>query len=252
MLITNHLRQYHKAIRLLPRDSGLTKQDLLIPDFLISSSGNVETYYAPHNEYVNPCAKVVIIGLTPGFTQMRVALEEAKKCLEEGLSDEDVCRRAKMEASFAGSLRVNLIHMLDSLDLPRYLNIPSCAALFGEYRVLLHTSSLLRFPVFVDQANYNGSRPGLLRTASLRESALNFMEEELRELENRTLLIPLGKTVESVLKLLVQEDKLDEGQCLWGFPHPSGANGHRHQQFASRKEEMRMRIQAYFSHLSSL
>lgn len=40
---------------------------------LIDREGNLSVYYAPF-EYVNPAARVVIVGITPGRTQMRNAL----------------------------------------------------------------------------------------------------------------------------------------------------------------------------------
>jgi hypothetical protein len=68
------------------------------------------------------------------------------------------------------------------------------------------------------------------------------LEQELGIL-SQALIIPLGKTVEEMLQLLVSEDKLDDHRCLWGFPHPSGANGHRFKQFASQRDNMTKTLQ---------
>ncbi|MEK4995782.1 MULTISPECIES: uracil-DNA glycosylase family protein [Paenibacillus] len=214
----------------------LTKQDLQVDKLLMERNGKVEMYYAPHNEYINPSAKVIIIGLTPGFTQMGIAIQEAIISLEAGLSDEEVCRTAKEAARFAGSMRNTLIHMLDTLKLHQHLNLTSCEELFQQ-QTILHTSSLLRFPVFVDKKNYSGAQPKLLSNSFLRAQALSSLREELNIL-SRALIIPLGKTVESILQLLVSAGELDKQRCLWGFPHPSGANGHRYKQFASQQEQM--------------
>ncbi|OZB93596.1 hypothetical protein [Paenibacillus sp. XY044] len=247
MLLSSALNTYRGAIMSLPADRRLTREDLLIPELRISASGLVETFYAPHNDYVHSSACLFIVGLTPGFTQMRTAYEAARHAMDQGMGDEAVCRKAKEAASFAGSLRANLISMMDELGLPGYLGIGSSEALFGGERELLHTSSVLRYPVFVNRANYNGSRPGLPGTPSLRDTALNGMAEELSIFRDRPFLIPLGTTVESVLRLLDEQGMLDAGQCLWGFPHPSGANGHRHKQFAARKAEMKKTLHRYFS-----
>ncbi|WP_254848902.1 uracil-DNA glycosylase family protein [Paenibacillus odorifer] len=204
---------------------------------LMERNGKVEMYYAPHNEYINPSAKVIIIGLTPGFTQMGIAIQEAIISLEAGLSDEEVCRTAKEAARFAGSMRNTLIHMLDTLKLHQHLNLTSCEELFQQQQTILHTSSLLHFPVFVDKKNYSGAQPKLLSNSFLRAQALSSLREELNIL-SRALIIPLGKTVESILQLLVSAGELDKQRCLWGFPHPSGANGHRYKQFASQQEQM--------------
>ncbi|GAA3410608.1 hypothetical protein ACFFNY_21340 [Paenibacillus hodogayensis] len=243
MLISNHLTRYKQALLSLPKDTTLAKEDLLVDDFLMKRDGELEMYYAPHNEYINASAKVVMIGLTPGWTQMRIAMQEAKAGLEEGLSDEDVCRKAKEDAGFAGTMRIHLTNMLDALELHRHLNISSSSELFQEHRELLHTTSLLRFPVFVGRENYNGTHPPLLSNPFLKQAALLSVHEELECLKQE-LIIPLGKTVEGILRLLVQEEKLNAEQCLWGFPHPSGANGHRLKQFATHQHHMKAMIKA--------
>lgn len=242
MLISNHLQQYKAAMLSLPKGTALSKDDLQVDKLLMKRSGKLEMYYAPHNEYINPSAKVIIIGLTPGFTQMRIAIQEAVIGLKAGLSDEEVCRKAKEAARFAGSMRSTLIHMLDTLGLHQYLNLTSCDQLFQKQQTNLHTTSLLRFPVFVEKKNYNGAHPKLRSDPFLRECALLSLEQELGIL-SQALIIPLGKTVEGMLQLLVSEGKLDHRRCLWEFPHPSGANGHRFKQFASHREDMTKTLQ---------
>lgn len=120
MLISNHLQQYKQEILALPKDRVLVKDDLLVDELLMARSGELEMYYAPHNEYINPSAKVMIVGLTPGFTQMRTAIKEARIALEKGLSDEQVCRVAKEAARFVGTMRLNLINMLNGIELHRF------------------------------------------------------------------------------------------------------------------------------------
>jgi hypothetical protein len=246
MLISHHLERYKEAIQSLPEDRPLSKEDLLTDKFRMAESGSLEMYYAPHNEYINSAAKVMIIGLTPGWTQMRTAMEAARAGLAEKLPDQEVCQKAKEAASFAGPMRSNLAGMLDALGLPLVLDIPSSDGLFAEQRRLLHTTSVLRYPVFADKRNYSGARPDLLRNAFLKENALEFAAEELR-LVSGALVIPLGTKVEGILQLLVQAGKLDPGRCLWGFPHPSGANGHRHRQFASASGRMRDEMKVFFA-----
>ncbi|MFC7680743.1 uracil-DNA glycosylase family protein [Paenibacillus sp. GCM10028914] len=243
MLISNYLDQYKHALRSLPKDRMLAKEDLLVDDLLMARSGKLEMYYAPHNEYINPSARVMIIGLTPGLTQMRTAIQAAKVVMDKGLSDEEICRTAKEAARFAGTMRSNLIDMLNGIGLDRYLNISSCDELFRDQQKLLHTTSLLGFPVFVEKNNYSGTHPNLLSNPFLKQTALASICEELDHIKP-VLLIPLGKIVESVLHHLVAAGKLNADQCLWGFPHPSGANGHRHKQFAYHQDQMKEKIKS--------
>jgi hypothetical protein len=238
MLLSHYLDRYLPAIRRLPADRPLSAEDLLAGEFRMERSGLLETHYAPHNEYLEPTAKVIIIGITPGLTQMKQALLAARRAMENGAGNEEICRIAKQESSFAGTMRRNLIAMLDGLGLHRQLRLPSTEELFGAARDRLHTTSLLRFPVFAAGRNYTGSRPRLASTEPLTRRAVANIREELGFLHH-PLIIPLGSAVESILRLLEREGKLDSGRCLWGFPHPSGANGHRHAQFSSRAEKMR-------------
>lgn len=243
MLISNLLSRYKQTILELPQDALQSRDELQDSGLLMARSGEQEMFYAPHNEVVNPAAKVVIIGITPGWTQMRIALRAAQTALQAGLADEIVCGLAKEAAGFAGRMRAHLIDMLDTLELHRYLGIGACADLFGESRTLLNTTSLLRFPVFAGGRNYNGSYPDLLAHPFLDQTALSLLQTEL-SLMNRPLIIPLGQKVEQVLRRLAADGILDGECCLWGFPHPSGANGHRHIQFARHKDSMRKQIQA--------
>ena len=60
------LYDYAEIIKKLPLKDKYTKAELLIEDLLIDKEKNIEIYYAPHNEYINPKAKVLIVGITPG------------------------------------------------------------------------------------------------------------------------------------------------------------------------------------------
>jgi hypothetical protein len=244
-MMTGHLDHYKPALLSLPDNRPFTKEDLLVDDFLMERSGQLEMYYSPHNEYVNLAAKVIIIGITPGWTQMKIAFQEARTLLGHGLPDEEVGKRAKQAARFAGSMRRNLITMLNRLELHHVLNISSCEDLFGAEEHLLHSTSLLPYPLFLSRNNYTGSHPNLLSNPFLRHTALSLLGEQLQGL-TPSLIIPLGKTVDEVLHVMEHEGKIDARRCLWGFPHPSGVNAHRHRQLESKYGTMKMTIQSLF------
>lgn len=235
---SNLFSRYRAAIRTLPLKTIYAKEDLLIPDFLLHQEGQLRMFYAPHNEYFNPQAKIVIVGITPGWTQMELAFRQARICLEQGLPEEQIYKQVKRAARFAGSMRKNLVDMLNALELQHYLRIENCEQLFQEEDHLLHTTSGLKYPVFLAQSNYNGHSPCFVRTPFLREFALESLKLELARLD-RPVLIPLGKSVEAVFRLLTAEGLVHTEQCLWGFPHPSGANGHRSRVFMQEKDNMK-------------
>jgi hypothetical protein len=71
-----------------------------------------------------------------------------------------------------------------------------------------------------------------------------YFEPQAAMLRN-TLVIPLGKSVEEVMRVYASEGLLEERNILLGFPHPSGANGHRQQQFTNNEEKMKNTIRTF-------
>ena len=241
------IEDYVDKIMKLPVKSKYDKSELLVPDFLVEKEGDIEIYYAPHNDYINPHAKIFIVGITPGFQQMSTAMAEARKELEKGTNLEKIKYLCKKAGRFSGSLRKNIISMLDELKLNEKLDIKSCSELFEEKDNILHTVSLIPYSVFVKKQNYSGHTPKLLKSKFLMNYVRNNFVEELRNLDNAKdiLIIPLGRAVEDVLLELCREGLISEEQILIGFPHPSGANVNRAVQFNENKEKMIKKINKY-------
>jgi len=234
------LKDYKEIIKTLPIKNKYTKEELLTKDFLIDKDNNIEIYYTPHNEHFNKEAKIFIVGITPGFQQMSTAISTARKELENTDNIEDIQYKCKVAARFSGSLRKNIISMLDDLKLNEIMNVNSSSELFDEKDYLLHTVSLIPYPVFVKKENYTGHTPKLIKNEFLMRYVYDNFINEFKRLENpeNVLLIPLGKAVEEIL-LKLQEDKIiGENQILLGFPHPSGANVNRVKQFEENKKYM--------------
>ena len=55
-------------------------------------------------------------------------------------------------------------------------------------------------------------------------------------------IIPLGKTVSTILQREVFRGALEAERCLFEFPHPSGANGHRARLYAEHKADLTARV----------
>lgn len=235
------LNDYKELIKKLPIKDKYTKEELLTEDFLIDKDNNIEIYYAPHNEYFNKKAKIFIVGITPGFQQMSTAISTARKELEYNNDLEDIQYKCKVCARFSGSLRKNIISMLDDLNLNNIMNIDSVEELFEEKDYLLHTISLIPYPVFVKKENYSGHTPKLVKSKFLMNYVYNNFIDEFKRLENPedVLLIPLGKAVEEILIKLQEEKIIGENQILLNFPHPSGANVNRVKIFEENKEAMK-------------
>ncbi|MDH4552724.1 hypothetical protein [Pseudomonas sp. BN607] len=207
-------------------------------ELLLTSEGNLQTFYAPF-DYINTGARIVICGITPGLQQASRALDEACKQLRQGASIEQAKEVAKATASFAGPMRNNLVNMLDHVGVHMLLGIDSCARLFDTHRHLVHYTSALRYPVFIDGQNYSGS-PAILSRSSLRRQVETHLAEEISVLGPKCMYIPLGPKVSEVFQHLQATGLLKAEQILDGLPHPSGANAERISYFLGNKSREKL------------
>ena len=204
-----------------------------IPDtFLLDQQGALTSHYIPF-DVVNTKAKVVLVGITPGFTQWKNAMVEAQRQLKAGASPDAARIAAKRTGGFSGAMRPNLINLLDKIGLQRWLKIGSCEALFGQQSHLVQTTSILRHPIFVSNTNYNGT-PSMIRTPFLRQHILDHFAKEAAQLQD-VIYIPLGPKVSEGLSWLAGEGVLSADRILTGLPHPSGANAERIAYFLGNK-----------------
>lgn len=198
----------------------------------LAQDGDIEVCYAPF-EYINPQARVVIVGITPGRTQMLNALREARKQIDQGSDPLTTIIAAKQTGAFSGAMRPNLVNLLNRIGLHLLLKIPSCDALFGAAAHLVQTTSVLRNPVFVRGENYNGT-PNMTRHPLLREQLITHFGEDAKALPN-AVFVPLGDKVTEALHFLADCGMMDRSRILDGLPHPSGANAERIAYFLGNK-----------------
>jgi len=139
------MSKYLKKIKSLKK---ISKSNIVSGKFLIAKKDNIKIYYAPF-DYINPKAKIMIVGITPGLQQMLQSFE----VIIQGKSLKEV----KDLSSFKGSMRTTLIKYLDELKINKKLKIKSCESLFNKSSKHLHTTSLVKYPVFDKGKNYSGS-----------------------------------------------------------------------------------------------
>ena len=195
-------------------------------EFLIKKDGNIEIYYAPF-DYINSKAKIVIVGITPGLQQMTQSFQVIK----DGKSLKEV----KDLSSFKGSMRTTLIKYMDELKINKILKIKSCESLFNLDSKYLHTTSLVKYPVFDKGRNYSGAN--ILKKKILLDFIEKNFLEELKTLK-KSIIVPLGNTVSSTIEYLNSKYNLKLECFLKGFPHPSGANARKNIQFKENKISM--------------
>lgn len=238
---------YYEVIKQLPLKKKYDKQDLLIPELCIRQEGNLEIYYAAHNEFINPKAKLFIVGITPGFTQMSTSIAAARACIEAQRPIEEIPYECKKAARLSGIIRKHVISMLDELGVAEVLGIDDTGSLFGERDDLLHSTAIIPFAAFVKGKNYTGHQPPLLKTPLFATYVEACFYPQLQQAKD-ALVVPLGKSVEEVLREAVRRGYIAEERCLWGFPHPSGANVNRKKQFEAEKEQMKEKVASARSH----
>jgi len=209
-----------KRLKKIDKNSAVSK------DFLVNKDGNIEIYYAPF-DYINSKAKIVIVGITPGLQQMIQSFQVIK----DGKSLKEV----KDLSSFKGSMRTTLIKYMDELKINKILKIKSCESLFNLDSKYLHTTSLVKYPVFDKGKNYSGAN--ILKKKILLDFIEKNFLEELKTLK-KSIIVPLGNTVSSTIEYLNSKYNLKLECFLKGFPHPSGANARKNIQFKENKISM--------------
>lgn len=181
---------------------------------------NLSIYYAPF-EYINRAAKVALVGITPGPTQMVNACMAARAALASGASVEAAVKAGKSQGAFSGEpLRSNLVRQLRHWGIDRWLGLNDADDLFGSAAHLLQTTSLLRFPVFVGEKPYAGN-PDMTKHPLLRRYLMEHFVREVAELPD-AIFIALGPTVQRTMQALVEQGHIPAERVALGMLHPSG------------------------------
>ncbi|MCH8900294.1 MAG: hypothetical protein IH942_07370 [Acidobacteria bacterium] len=213
------------------------RSDLMIPDLLIATEGRIRVFYAPF-DYKSPNARIALVGITPGWTQMEAAVRTFVSTIAAGGTEPAALDSVKKAAAFSGTLRTNLVSMLDQIGVPSRLGIETSAELFGAHADLLHPTSAIRYPVFRDEDNYAGTSPVLVKSPTLLSFVDTLLLQELNSPAN-TLVIPLGKAAKTAVSRLVTAGSVDGTRVLSGFPHPSGAYPRRAEVFEAGRASLR-------------
>jgi Gamma-glutamyl cyclotransferase, AIG2-like len=226
--------RFAPAIRDLTVQEFLDPSSGLIQKMNLASEANLEVCYAPL-EFCNPKARLVIVGITPGLTQMVNSLKEAQLQLSAEADSGAALMAAQRIGAFSGTMRVNLIRLLDHIGVNDWLEIKSCDALFGEAAELVQWTSVLRNPVFKNGKNYNGT-PKLTSHSLLKEQLNTYFVADIQKMPN-AVFVPLGVKVTEALHFLADQKIISKDRILDGLPHPSAANAERIAYFLSRKDK---------------
>jgi hypothetical protein len=245
MLPISYFNHYRPAILKLPvkgENEKYQEAELKCSRFLLFKEGDLEVYYAPFHR-LNATARIILMGLTPGWTQMEAAFRAARMGLASGLAGERLYEQIARSGSFGGPMRRNLAEMLDEIGLNKRLHLASCAELFTTSTHLAHFTSAVSAPMFRNGENYSGS---LLQFLSLRKWLVDNLAAELA-LVPKAAIIALGKVAEETVHFLHDQKVINlDRRCLITLPHPSGANGHRKGLFKSGRARWRRQVAEWF------
>jgi hypothetical protein len=139
--------------------------------------------------------------------------------------------------------------MLDFVGIQKWLGISSCNDLFAQSSHLLHSTSALKYPVFVDHRNYN-STPSMIRNDFLKRNLTEHFGQEVKALQE-AIFIPLGPKPAEALNFLANAGYLNKEKVLSGFPHPSPASMERVNYFLGKKPKDQLSIKTNAEQIDS-
>ncbi len=188
---------------------------------------NLSCYYAPF-DHVNRQADIIIVGITPGRTQMNRSLDAFKQACNDQQDCDSALKFVKQHASLSGSMRPRIVEMLNRLGYAKSLGIACCSHLWTEHHHRVHFCSVLKYPVFVNSKDYSG-QPKLFNVPSLQQLLYDEFVQDLKLINPKAVIVPLGEMVATVLTALHQQGQIRQQLTTFNNkvvapPHPSGAN----------------------------
>lgn len=167
-------------------------------------------------DYVNPNAEVVIVGITPGNSQLK------------GSRDGMLAKEIKRKYAFVGNLRKNMVRMLDYIGVNTMLGIISCKSLWEEDFDRVEMTSLLKKATY----KISGSRKEMFkdtkdidRILELRNEFEGGFVKDCKQYKNVKLFVACGQGVYDELMKLKERGVITAP--IVGIAHPSGNNAVR-------------------------
>ena len=198
---------------------------LAAPQFSLGKSGAYELRYTPF-EYANRGAKLVIVGITPGNTQLELSYGAAQQLLRQGHPNDQILREMKKVGAFGGpSMRPNLFKMLRHFQFERLLGIADVESLWGSDADLLQSTSVVPHAAFKAGKMFAGSFDEVLASPLLNECFRDCFVPSVRDMNSGALFVGLGPCPEAALDWCVRHGALQRKQVLGAFCHPSSAGG---------------------------
>ena len=177
-----------------------------------------ERYFIQPTEfdYINPKAEVVIVGITPGNSQLKGG--------REGMSPKEI----KRTYAFKGGIRKNIVKMLDYIGVNTLLGIKTCSSLWDEDFDRVELTSLLKDATYVVEKS---GRTMFKDTEDIAKSKLLTKKfetgfvKDCEQYKNARLFVACGQGVYDELMKLKERGVITAP--VVAIAHPSGNNGVR-------------------------
>ena len=179
-------------------------------------------------DYVNSEALIVIVGITPGNSQLLGERENKNK------------KEIKLENAFAGKMRKPLIKMLDYIGVNALCSISSCASLWNEDFYKVEMTSLLKDATYIVRKDGNKQMfkdvSRIDKSPKLKKMFNDGFLTDCEKYKNVKLFVACGPGVYDVLKGLHKHGSINVP--IIGIAHPSGANAGRIACFLGDKDPL--------------
>ena len=167
-------------------------------------------------DYVNPKAEVVIVGITPGNSQLDGS--------REGLTPREI----KRKFAFAGRMRPNLVNLLDFIGVNRLLGIESCSTLWEEDFDKVDMTSLLKDATYIvgkSRRMMFKDTEMIAKSKVLTDKYENGFVKDCLQYKRARLFVACGQGVYDELMKLKERGVITAP--VVAIAHPSGNNGVR-------------------------
>ncbi|MBO1077361.1 hypothetical protein [Roseomonas marmotae] len=194
------------------------------PGTLVGASGRDQVFYIPF-EHVERRAKLVLVGITPGPEQLKLAYGKAQMLLRVGRPHDEVLRLVKPHGAFGGQMRPGLLKMLGHFGFASLMGVKDELEFWEGSPHLLHSTSVVPHAAFTGEDMFNGSFEDVMRSAALRECFEQHFLPELALLPQEAVFIALGPTPLDALDYAAARGLLAPERILGALAHPSKSGG---------------------------
>lgn len=194
-------------------------------EFCLGENGKYQLQYTPF-EHVNRQAKLVIVGITPGNTQLDLAYAKAQGLLKANRPQDEILIEIKKAGAFGGSaMRPNLLKLLRHFRFEKLLGISDVETLWTTNANLLHSTSVVPHAAFKAGKMFSGSFQDVLNSPLLKQCFLDCFVPSAKEMRPDALFVGLGPCPQAALEWCVSNGILRRDQVMGSFCHPATTSG---------------------------